>query len=96
MKEIGMPGNMGDLLKEWREVKKFSKYAIAKYENCRIEVVTAVEEGRATMTGLCFYLDFIGNHDAAFLQSFISTWWVSNGYRSLEKLASENLAVSEK
>ena len=49
----GPAANMADVLKEWREAKGISKYAIAKYENIRIEVVTACEEGRASMGGLC-------------------------------------------
>ena len=59
----GPAANMADVLKEWREAKGISKYAIAKYENIRIEVVTACEEGRASMGGLCMYLDFIAEKD---------------------------------
>ena len=57
-----------------------SKYAIAKYENIRIEVVTACEEGRASMGGLCMYLDFIAEKDREFFKDFTTTWWKRNGY----------------
>lgn len=79
----GNAANMAALLKEWRESKGISKYAIAKYENMRIEVVTAVEEGRATMSGLSNYLDYIGWQDKAFLKEFTSKWWESMGFGNL-------------
>ena len=69
----GPSANMADVLKEWRE-------AIAKYENIRIEVVTACEEGRASMGGLCMYLDFIAEKDREFFENFTKTWWKRNGY----------------
>lgn len=76
----GNAANMAALLKEWRESKGISKYAIAKYENMRIEVVTAVEEGRATMSGLACYLDFIGWQDKTYLDGFLSAWWQRMGF----------------
>lgn len=76
----GPAANMADVLKEWREEKGISKYAIAKYENIRIEVVTACEEGRASMGGLCMYLDFIAEKDREFFENFTKTWWKRNGY----------------
>lgn len=57
------PGIIGKILKEWRR-DRYSLYSIAKEQNCRVEGLRRIEEGKdVTTTNLMHYLHFIKMHE---------------------------------
>lgn len=72
---------LGKVLKEWRAAKSITLYAIAKFENTRIENMQKVEEGVASMASLCRYIDYIRcNEGRPYLNQLIDKWYKSLGY----------------
>lgn len=70
------------VLKNWRTSHGYSLYKLAKFENCRIEVMQHVEEGSGNMSSLLLYLDFIRCNDRPFLDRVMSEWCKQCGYES--------------
>lgn len=68
------------VLKGWRTAYGFSLFQMAQAENCRIEVLQHVEQGKANMSSLMLYVDFIRLRDRAFLDHLMGCWCQAMGY----------------
>lgn len=71
---------LANVLKNWRISKNITIYQIAKFENCRIEVLQNVENAVANMVGLVKYLDFIRCKDRKFLDVIMEKWCKELGH----------------
>lgn len=71
---------LAQVLKDWRSSNGFSVYAIAKFENTRIENIQKVEEGVGNMVNLVRYLDFIRCKDRPYLDKLMTIWCQGLGY----------------
>lgn len=71
---------LAQVLKDWRNTNGISIYAIAKFENTRIENIQKVEEGVGNMVNLVRYLDFIRCKDRPYLDKLMTIWCQGLGY----------------
>jgi hypothetical protein len=71
---------LAQVLKDWRTSNGISVYAIAKFENTRIENIQKVEEGVGNMVNLVRYLDFIRCKDRPYLDKLMSEWCQHLGF----------------
>lgn len=71
---------LAQVLKDWRNTNGISVYAIAKFENTRIENIQKVEEGVGNMVNLVRYLDFIRCKDRPYLDKLMTIWCQGLGY----------------
>lgn len=71
---------LAQVLKNWRNTNGISVYAIAKFENTRIENIQKVEEGVGNMVNLVRYLDFIRCKDRPYLDKLMTIWCQGLGY----------------
>ena len=71
---------LAQVLKDWRASKGLSVYAIAKFENTRIENIQKVEEGVGNMVNLVRYLDFIRCKDRPYLDKLMTLWCRGLGF----------------
>ena len=67
------PSAIGKILREWRG-ERYGLYSIAKEQNCRIEGLRRIEEGKdVTTSNLMHYLHFIKVHEPESL--VVATIW---------------------
>ena len=71
---------LAQVLKDWRASKGLSVYAIAKFENTRIENIQKVEKGVGNMVNLVRYLDFIRCKDRPYLDKLMTLWCRGLGF----------------
>ena len=71
---------LAQVLKDWRNTNGISVYAIAKFENTRIENIQKVEGGVGNMVNLVRYLDFIRCKDRPYLDKLMTIWCQGLGY----------------
>jgi hypothetical protein len=71
---------LAQVLKDWRTSNGISIYAIAKFENTRIENIQKVEEGVGNMVNLVRYLDFMRCKDRPYLDKVMTLWCQSLGF----------------
>lgn len=71
---------LAQVLKDWRNTNGISVYAIAKFENTRIENIQKVEEGVGNMVNLVRYLDFVRCKDRPYLDKLMTIWCQGLGY----------------
>ena len=67
------------VLNKWRTEHGYSLYAIAKFENMRIEALQHIEQGYGNIASLMNYFDFIANHDRPFLDDVLNQWRIGLG-----------------